>query len=66
MTEPVIAVEHLTKRFGDVLAVDGVSFTVARGLVCALLGGQWGRQDDHAVDVARAARSQQRRYQRAG
>lgn len=34
-----IRVEHLTKRFGEVLAVDQVSFAVPRGSVTALLGG---------------------------
>jgi ABC-2 type transport system ATP-binding protein len=34
-----IAVERLTKRFGKVVAVDGISFRVARGSVTALLGG---------------------------
>lgn len=33
-----IQVEQLTKRFGDAVAVDGVSFSVARGSVTALLG----------------------------
>lgn len=35
----IIAVEQLTKRFGDSLAVDGISFTVAEGSVTGLLGG---------------------------
>jgi len=39
MTEPVIQVENLRKRFGDVVAVDGVSFSIAPGTVTALLGG---------------------------
>ena len=38
MTEPVIAVAGLTKRFGPVLAVDGLDFTVGQGDVCGLLG----------------------------
>ena len=37
--EPAIAVEGLVKRYGEVLAVDGVGFTVARGSFTALLGG---------------------------
>ena len=35
---PVIAVAGLRKRYGDVLAVDGVSFEVRRGEVFGLLG----------------------------
>jgi ABC-2 type transport system ATP-binding protein len=36
---PAIEVSGLTRRFGDVLAVDSIDFTVARGQVTALLGG---------------------------
>jgi ABC-2 type transport system ATP-binding protein len=39
MTDPVIDVRAVVKHYGDVLAVDRVSFTVGRGSVCALLGG---------------------------
>jgi ABC-2 type transport system ATP-binding protein len=40
MTEsPAIEVEDLVKRFGEVSAVDGIGFRVARGSVTALLGG---------------------------
>lgn len=35
---PVIEVRNLSRRFGDVLAVDGVSFSVAPGGVTGLLG----------------------------
>src|SRR5437762_4388993 len=34
----VLLVEHLTKRFGDRVAVDDVSFTVAAGEVFGFLG----------------------------
>ncbi|HEX7389700.1 MAG TPA: ABC transporter ATP-binding protein [Acidiphilium sp.] len=34
-----ILVEQLTKRFGTVTAVDGISFTVPRGTTTGLLGG---------------------------
>ena len=36
--EPVIRVKDLKKHYGDVKAVDGVTFEVARGEVCVMLG----------------------------
>ncbi len=36
---PALEVHDLTKRFGDVTAVDGISFTMPRGQVWGLLGG---------------------------
>ncbi|HWK47584.1 MAG TPA: ABC transporter ATP-binding protein [Stellaceae bacterium] len=39
MSDPVILVENLVKRFGASTAVDGVSFVVPRGRTTALLGG---------------------------
>jgi ABC-2 type transport system ATP-binding protein len=38
MSEPVIAVENLTRRFGDFIAVDHVSFDVGAGEVVGYLG----------------------------
>jgi ABC-2 type transport system ATP-binding protein len=38
VTAPVVAVSGLTKRFGEVLAVDGLDFAVDQGDVCGLLG----------------------------
>ncbi len=38
MTEPILRVEGLTKRFGGLLAVDNVSFEVLPGEVFALIG----------------------------
>jgi ABC-2 type transport system ATP-binding protein len=38
MTEPIVAVDGLSKRFRDVIAVDDLSFTVDRGQVYGLLG----------------------------
>ena len=35
----VIAVENLTKRYGDTLAVDGITFAARRGETVGLLGG---------------------------
>lgn len=37
-TQPAIVVENLTKRFGDFVAVDNVSFSVERGQVFGWLG----------------------------
>ena len=39
MNAPVIQVEDLTKRYGELAAVDGVSFEVPQGSTCGLLGG---------------------------
>src|SRR4029077_8307813 len=39
MSEPVIIVENLVKRYGKTLAVGGIDFTVERGATAALLGG---------------------------
>ena len=36
---PVATVDNLTKRFGDVTAVDSIGFSVAEGSITALLGG---------------------------
>jgi ABC-2 type transport system ATP-binding protein len=38
MTNPVLQVENLTKRYGDVQAVRGISFQVSEGEVFGLLG----------------------------
>ncbi|MGD0476811.1 MAG: ABC transporter ATP-binding protein [Nitrososphaerales archaeon] len=38
MAEPVVSVEGLVKRYGEVAAVDGVSFEVQKGEIFALLG----------------------------
>jgi ABC-2 type transport system ATP-binding protein len=39
MVEPAVIVENLVKRYGFTVAVDGISFAVARGVTAALLGG---------------------------
>ncbi len=36
---PVATVDNLTKRFGEVTAVDSIGFSVAEGSITALLGG---------------------------
>ncbi len=38
MTSPVITVENLSRRFGSLVAVDDVSFSVRRGAIFGLLG----------------------------
>ncbi|WP_029003912.1 ABC transporter ATP-binding protein [Azorhizobium doebereinerae] len=37
-TDPILAVDHLTMRFGGLIAVNDVSFSVGRGDVTALIG----------------------------
>ena len=39
VVEPAITVENLVKHYPTAVAVDGVSFTVRRGVTAALLGG---------------------------
>ena len=39
MSDPVIEVTHLVKRYGNTVAVGGISFSVERGATAALLGG---------------------------
>ena len=36
--DPILAVEHLSMRFGGLIAVDDVSFTARRGEITALIG----------------------------
>ena len=36
--EPVVCTEHLSKRFGDLVAVDDLSFALERGTVTGFLG----------------------------
>jgi branched-chain amino acid transport system ATP-binding protein len=38
MADPLLRVEHLTMRFGGLVAVDDVSFEVERGTIAALIG----------------------------
>ena len=38
MQDPILTVEHLTMRFGGLVAVDDVSFTVGRNDITALIG----------------------------
>ena len=39
MSDPIIEVAHLVKRYGNTVAVGGISFSVERGATAALLGG---------------------------
>lgn len=39
VSHPIIQINALTKRFGDTTAVDGIDFSVPRGVTAALLGG---------------------------
>jgi branched-chain amino acid transport system ATP-binding protein len=37
-TDPILTVEHLTMRFGGLVAIDDLSFTAGRGDITALIG----------------------------
>ena len=57
MSDVIVEIEAVSKRFGEVNAVDDFSFTVEHGQVYGLLGSERRRQDDHAAraDGTRAA-----------
>ena len=55
-TGPVIVVEELRKRYGDIQAVDGISFEVERGEVFALLGPN-GSGKTTTVEIIEGMRS---------
>ncbi|MFZ0072113.1 MAG: ATP-binding cassette domain-containing protein, partial [Xanthobacteraceae bacterium] len=38
MAEPLLRVEHVSKRFGGLLALDRASFTAESGRITALIG----------------------------
>ena len=38
MSDPIVAVDNLVKKFGDLVAVDHVSFDVASGEIFGFLG----------------------------
>jgi branched-chain amino acid transport system ATP-binding protein len=38
MADPVLAVEHLTMRFGGLMAIDDLSFSATRGEITAIIG----------------------------
>ena len=66
--EPTLVVDHLTVRYGDLVAVDAVSFSARAGQVTAVLGAQFfeprgavfERRNgfDHGLYVDHAARDQ--------
>jgi ABC-2 type transport system ATP-binding protein len=39
MSEPAVKIDNLVKRYPTAVAVDGISFTVPRGVIAGLLGG---------------------------
>ena len=51
--QPVIEVRGLTKRYGDILAVDDLSFDVEPGKVTGFLGPNGAGQVDDDADDAR-------------
>lgn len=54
--DPVIVVEQLRKRYGDIQAVDGISFQVKRGEMFALLGPN-GSGKTTTVEIIEGMRS---------
>ncbi len=55
--EAVISVTNLAKRYGDVLAVDGITFEVRRGEVFGLLGPN-GAGKSTTIEILEGLRSQ--------
>ena len=56
-TDGTILVDHLSKTFGPVRAVDDLSFEVEPGRVTGFLGPERRRQDDDAAHAARPGRA---------
>ena len=48
-----LEIDHVTKRFGTTVALDGLAFEVARGEVFGFLGRERRRQDDDDADLPR-------------
>ena len=44
--EPLLKAEHVTKRFGGLVAVNDVSFDIPRGSIVSLIGPERRGQDD--------------------
>ncbi len=55
-----LVIEGLTKRFGTVQALDGVSFAVEPGEISRLPRGERRRQDDDDANRPRIPSSRQR------
>ena len=66
MTPVVIDVRGLSRRFGDLVAVDDVSFHVERGAIFGLLGPNGSGKIDHHPHALRRARAQRRAGHGAG
>jgi ABC-type Na+ transport system ATPase subunit NatA len=54
--DDVVTAEHLTKRFGDVLAVDDLSFTLKHGTVTGFLGPNAARRNALQIALFRLGR----------
>jgi len=66
-TAPMIAIGHLTTRYRNIAAVDGLSFDSGPGRVAGFLGSHGAGKDHHLADAARPgpARRRDRHHQRA-
>ena len=47
MSDYIIKVENLVKRFSRLVAVNGISFSVAPGEIFGFLRSEWGGQNDY-------------------
>ncbi len=60
METDMIKITHLKKSFGDVKAVNDLSFQVKKGELFAFLGVNRGREEHNDFDHLRAASQRQR------
>jgi ABC-2 type transport system ATP-binding protein len=56
----MLELHDITKRYGERLALDAVSFTVGDGRLTGFVGGKRRRQDHHDADHPRRARGRRR------
>lgn len=65
----MLKIDHLTKRYGERIAVDDLSLQIRPGEICAFIGHNGAGQDDDAQGLlrdspVRGGRNHRRRYLR--